>query len=76
MRRLIVIGVLSLFAYGAWCSPGAKFWECFGEYQSGGIPCMRACPECKAETGSRVNCDRVCGLPAIPAGSYAGRRIH
>jgi hypothetical protein len=56
-------------------SRGARFWECFGERQDIGIRCQRACSECKRDSGSRINCDAVCSMRTIPAGTYMGRRI-
>lgn len=76
MQRLIILVALCGLSLSiSHASRGAQFWECFGEQQDMGIRCMRACSDCKRNTGSKVNCDSVCRMRAIPAGTYMGRRI-
>jgi hypothetical protein len=70
-----LMAVLVMCTSLSYASRGARFWECFGERQDIGIRCQSACSGCKRETGSRVNCDAVCGMGTIPAGTYMGRRI-
>lgn len=75
MRQWFLIGLTSVMLSGAWASPGAEFWECFGELNTGGYHCMWACTLCKQQTGSAVICASVCRLSTIPAGTHAGVRI-
>lgn len=79
MRRLgglFAVAVFALLWVPAHAGRGHAFWECFRELVEGGVPCMRACAFCKAQSGSNVICERVCELPTVPGGTHAGVVIH
>lgn len=76
MRLWIAVGLVIATLGSACASRGAAFWECFGELNTGGVQCGRACNECKRQTGSAVICNSVCGMRTIPAGSHTGVVIH
>lgn len=75
MRGFLLMLAFTFGLSFAEASKGARFWECFGMAMDGGLRCVTECPRCKRETGANVNCDSVCRMPTVQAGTYAGVRI-
>lgn len=77
MRRFGGLFAVLVFALLLWvpahAGRGHVFWECFGQLVEGGVPCLKACAQCVAESGSKVDCGAVCGsFRTVPWGSRTG----